>query len=85
MEIKTLCIPFSIILNTNFILSGEHFAKYYGPRGCKKWLLEKEGKGDFYLNGNDTICPRNSDQFYVVTYYLKWVTTSWTYSMIDLH
>ena len=23
-------------------------------------------------------CPRSSDSFYIVTYYIKWVTTSWT-------
>ena len=28
-----------------------------------------------------TICPRSSDPFYIVSYYIKWVTTSWTYSM----
>ena len=28
--------------------------------------------------GLDTVCPRSSDQFYIVTYYMKWVTTSWT-------
>ena len=28
-----------------------------------------------------TICPRSSDPFYVVTYYIKWVTTSGTHSI----
>ena len=28
-----------------------------------------------------TVCPKNIDLFYVVTYYLKWVTTSWTHSI----
>ena len=28
-----------------------------------------------------TVCPISSDPFYVVTYFIKWVTTSWTYSM----
>ena len=28
------------------------------------------------------MCPRSADQFYVVTYYIKWVTTSWTYSTL---
>ena len=28
-----------------------------------------------------TVCPRSSDPFYVVTYYIKWVTNSWTYSI----
>ena len=27
-----------------------------------------------------TVWPRSSDSFYIVTYYIKWVTTSWTYS-----
>ena len=27
-----------------------------------------------------TICPRGSDPFYIVTYYIEWVKTSWTYS-----
>ena len=25
-----------------------------------------------------TVCPRSSDPFYIVTYYIKLVTTSWT-------
>ena len=29
---------------------------------------------------DSTVCPRSSDPFCVVTYYTKWVTTSWTYS-----
>ena len=24
------------------------------------------------------MCPRSSDPFYIVTYYIKWVTISWT-------
>ena len=27
-----------------------------------------------------TVCPRRSDQFCFVSYYLKWVTTPWTHS-----
>ena len=27
-----------------------------------------------------TVCPKSSDPFYVVTYYFKWVNTSWTHS-----
>ena len=33
---------------------------------------------------NSTTCPRNSDPFYIVTYTIKWVTTSWTQSSIGL-
>ena len=32
-----------------------------------------------------TVCPRSSDPFYIVTYYIKWVTTSWTDSNIIIH
>ena len=28
-----------------------------------------------------TVCPRSSDPYYIVSYYTKWVTTSWTYSI----
>ena len=27
----------------------------------------------------NTVFPRSSDPFYLVRYYIKWVTTSWTY------
>ena len=27
-----------------------------------------------------TVYPGSSDPFYIVTYYIKWFTTSWTYS-----
>ena len=26
-----------------------------------------------------SVCPGSSDPLYIVTYYIKWVTTSWTY------
>ena len=29
----------------------------------------------------NTVCPGSSGPFYIVTYYVKWVTTSWTYCM----
>ena len=29
-----------------------------------------------------TICPRSSDPFNIVTYFIKWVTTSWTDSIL---
>ena len=30
-----------------------------------------------------TVCPGSIDPFYIVTYYIKWVTTSWTYCKYD--
>ena len=35
---------------------------------------------EIYLADDFTICPRSP--IHVVTYYIKWVTTSWTYSKI---
>ena len=32
-----------------------------------------------------TICPGSSDPFYIVTYYIKWVITSWTHSINNLN
>ena len=29
----------------------------------------------------DSVCPRNSDPFYIVSHNIKWVTTAWTYSI----
>ena len=33
---------------------------------------------ELYTPGHTTVCPRSSDPFYIVTYYIKWVTDSWT-------
>ena len=30
-----------------------------------------------------TVCPRSCDPFYIVTYHIKWVTTSWTDGIFD--
>ena len=27
-----------------------------------------------------TVCPRSSEPIYILSYYMKWVTTSWTVS-----
>ena len=32
-----------------------------------------------------TMCPGSSDPFYIVSYYIKWVTTSWTHVIIGIH
>ena len=29
-----------------------------------------------------TVCPGGSNPFYIVPYYIKWVTTSWTHSTL---
>ena len=40
------------------------------------------GYGLFRKSYFHTVCPRSSDPFYIVYYYINWVTTSWTYSSI---
>ena len=32
-----------------------------------------------------TVCPGNSDPFYIVSYYINLVTTSWTYSISNTY
>ena len=36
--------------------------------------------GSLFFNTIYTVCPRSSDPFYIVRYYILWVTTSWTCS-----
>ena len=31
---------------------------------------------------SSTICPRSLDPFYIVSYYINWAMTSWTYSFV---
>ena len=35
---------------------------------------------NFFPYKRDTLCPRSSDPFYIVSYCIKWVTTSWKHS-----
>ena len=39
-----------------------------GPTQCDARLTHK----------GTTVCPRISDPVYIISYYMKWVTTSWT-------
>ena len=34
------------------------------------------------IHKHTTVCPRRFDHIYVVTYFIKWVKTSWTYSIV---
>ena len=42
---------------------------------CRGW-----GEGDIFFCKKSKSSPRSSDAFYIVSNYMKWVTTSWTYS-----
>ena len=41
--------------------------------------LNAEGRKDHIY----TMCPRSSYPIYIVRYYIKWVTTSWTYKILS--
>ena len=47
-------------------------------------FLPKRGQefGRYPCLEKRTVCPKSSDPFYVVTSYIQWVTTSWTYSIL---
>ena len=47
---------------------------------CTIWRVDGTGPSALVLarQWQSTVCPRSSDPFYIVTYYIKWVTTSWT-------
>ena len=34
----------------------------------------------YYLSFGGTVWPRSIDPFYILSYYIKWITTLWTYS-----
>ena len=36
-------------------------------------------------NRQTTVCPGSSDPIYIVTYCIKWVTTSWTYCISQIN
>ena len=49
-----------------------------------QWVDVCDAESITWKTGDDrdrptTACPRNSDPFYMVTYYIEWVATSWTY------
>ena len=54
----------------------------YLPWFLFPWLWKKLLNQNLYWAiSTTTICPRSSDPLYIVTYYMKLVTTSWTRSM----
>ena len=38
-----------------------------------------------FFSGNNNVWPKSSDPFYIVTYYIKWVTTSWTGGTLQVY
>ena len=56
----------------------------------RSWLLNKmvyslqylTAMGCTHLYDRQTVCPRTLSQLYIVIYHVKWVKTSWTYSIL---
>ena len=66
-------------------------AYFYSYRSIKEReklnkSLNRQKYGIFFQQGRNiescafTVFPRSGDPFYIVSYYIKWVTTSWTHS-----
>ena len=55
----------------NYLAEGEEGG---GEGGEEEAAQPEEG-------AEGTICPGSSDPFYIVSYYIKWVTSSWTHSI----
>ena len=51
-----------------------HFHKSEG----KKWSNKNKGIGVYIISSIYTVYPRSSCPFYLVSYCIKWATTSWT-------
>ena len=43
------------------------------------YILQYSSVHKILKYGKHTVCPGSIDPFYIVSYYIKWVTTSWTY------
>ena len=68
------CLPFIVILG---IKAGSSTIFGTGTLG------NPLSPADHRLPGS-TVCPRRRDSFYIVTYYIEWVTTFWTYSTMAM-
>ena len=64
-----------------FYLTGELISSSFSARLVNLYFNPNPRLDTLLDHG--TICPRSSDLFYIVSYYIKWVTTSWTHSLID--
>mgnify|MGYP007023201260 CR=1 FL=1 len=85
------CGIYHWILTLNFIQNFLSIRSYF----VDTWTYKKPGSfslrssvEEFHNKWNrvwrtmGTVCPRSSYPFYLVSYYMKWVTTSWTFSSL---
>ena len=77
------CAPISEIpsnistmsLTLNFLIKPNYPDDVLKRKNCKE-----NGEVLPYFSVRHTVCPRSLDLFYIVSYNIKWVKTSWTYS-----
>ena len=69
----TICIYYIYINTLHHQLHRSNRFQIYNNQGPHQALLP----GHIVY----TICQGSSDPYYIITIYMKWVTTSWTYSM----
>ena len=51
------------------------------PSQFKHFHQQLSGLKAACSQGSYTVCPRSSDPFYIVIYYIKWATSPWTHSI----
>ena len=69
VKLSVQCIIYNVHVNKEYFINNHSlFPVWFESVVTAKKLL--------------TVCPRSGDPFYIITYYIKWVTASWTYSKI---
>ena len=58
--------------------------KHKKIRWCPDITIRIRNQSKIHGHGT-TICPRSNDQFYIVSYYIKLVTTSWTSVFFNIY
>ena len=53
----------------------------FGMSNISPGLAGPKAGGDVTYSIHSVVCPRSSDPFYKVSYYIKWIPTSLTYSI----
>ena len=65
--------------NFSFLTTNDLCWKLFHQPFIRTSVTVWTGKSPDTCKISPSICPRSSDPFYALTYYIKWVTTSWTY------
>ena len=59
----------------------KYLKKGYNPKGVYLCETNKKKKR-MNPRKRNPVCPRSLDPFFILTYYMKWAKTSWTFSRI---